>query len=109
MLSENVQVWLRSSWGLVSVRLPKLVNDKFGRPQSNGFVDTPVMPSVPVMSRLKAYRFWVRMRDRLKSTRALLISLPKVRVYPTGTSKLRVLVLPPTLGNALVTFVLTEW
>ena len=61
------------------------------------------------MSWLKAYRFWVRMRERLKSKRALLISLPKVRTYPIGTSKLRVLVLPPTLGNGFVMFALAAW
>jgi len=48
-----------------------------GRPQSNGLVETPVMPRLPVMSWLKAKRFCVLVRERLKSRRALLTTLPE--------------------------------
>ena len=47
MLSVNVHVWLRSFTGLVSVMPPKWVNDRLGKPQANGFCETPVMPRSP--------------------------------------------------------------
>src|ERR1700751_6121471 len=106
MLSLKVQVWLRSNWGLVSVRLPKFVNERFGSPQSNGFCETPSMPSIPVIFCENAYRFCVLERLRLKSRRAILVTFPKVRAYEIGTSKLRISVLPPTVGNGFVRLVI---
>ena len=37
-----------------SCRLPKFVNERVGNPQSNGFVETPLMPSALSMSWLNA-------------------------------------------------------
>ena len=85
------------------------MKERFGKPQSNGFCETPVIPKAPVMSWLKAYRFCVRVRLRLKSARTMLVSFPMLRVYETGMSKLRTEVLPPTLGNGLVRVAPDPW
>src|SRR5579872_7394408 len=98
MESENEIVWSRRSSGLVSFSDAKFVNARFGNPKSNGFCETPPIPRSPVTLLENAYRFSVEMRWRLKSTCAMLVSFPNVRMYDTGISKLRVDVFPPTLG-----------
>src|SRR5450631_766003 len=102
-------VWLRLNEGAMSLRLPKWVKDKLGRPQSKGFCETPLMPRLPVMSCENAKRFFWRVRLVLNSTRALLFNFPILRVYERGTSQARKFTVPPMLGNGLVSLLAVEW
>ena len=59
MLSENVQVWLRSFTGIVSVIPAKCVKERLGKPQVKGVSETPVIPKSPATLVLNAYRLVV--------------------------------------------------
>src|SRR5262245_34962706 len=48
--SETLNQGIRLSDDRMSFSPVKFVNERFGMPQSNGFLDTPEMPSKPAMS-----------------------------------------------------------
>ena len=95
--SVHVLLGWRSSLRIgQSFRLPKFVNPEYSKTHSMGRVSSDAKYAGYVL--VESVKV-LRTHPPAKSRRALLMTFPKVCVIIPHSSKLRVLVLPPTLEN----------